>query len=126
MQILTAWRSEVGALLKPTDVAARWQCSGDHVRKLCRTGRLRAMRLGTDWRLSLTDVEAYEAAHMTDVTPKVTLRHLASHPTLSVVPSDMDGALPYGWWESTTTTVDSSSTGRSRSADTKKARSAAN
>ena len=53
----------MAAMLRPSDLAAMWQCSAGHIRKLCRTGQLRAMRLGSDWRISPEAVSAYEAAN---------------------------------------------------------------
>lgn len=58
--------------MTPAAVAARWNCSAGHVRALCRSGRLRAMRLGSsDWRVRDTDVAAYEEAQMTEPAPEV-------------------------------------------------------
>lgn len=49
--------------LTPRELAERWSCSARHVRRLCGSGALPAMRLGIEsWRISLAAVEAYEAA----------------------------------------------------------------
>ena len=67
--------------LSPKEVAARWNCSARHVRRLCAGGELPAMRLGaSSWRISVSAVEAYEAAQQTgapktDATRKVAMRH---------------------------------------------------
>ena len=47
--------------MTPRQVAERWSCSPRHVRRLCLSGELAAMRLGTDWRISVAAVEAHEA-----------------------------------------------------------------
>lgn len=67
----------MAAYLTPAEVAARWACSPTHVRRLCRAGRLAAMRLGSDWRIGEGAVAAYEARHTvgapadpSDETPK--------------------------------------------------------
>lgn len=50
--------------LTPREVAAMWGCSARHVRRLCASGQLTAMRLGLDaWRIGVSAVEAYELAH---------------------------------------------------------------
>jgi len=51
--------------MTPRQVADRWICSTGHVRRLCRRGDLSAMRLGSDWRISETAVEAYEDRNTT-------------------------------------------------------------
>ena len=53
----------MAAMLRPSDLAAIWQCSAGHIRKLCRTGELRAMRLGSDWRISPEAAADFEAAN---------------------------------------------------------------
>lgn len=53
----------MSGLMTAQQVAERWQCSAEHVRSLCRTGRLRAMRLGVDWRISPADLERFEAGN---------------------------------------------------------------
>lgn len=50
--------------LTPRQVAERWGCSARHVRRLCASGDLVAMRLGLDaWRIAVSAVAAYELAH---------------------------------------------------------------
>lgn len=47
--------------MTPREVAQRWGCSASHVRRLCASERLPAMRLGLDkWRIAVSAVEAYE------------------------------------------------------------------
>ena len=75
------------AILTPADVARRWQCSPCHVRRLCRTRALAAMRLGSDWRISSAAVEAYERAHTTEPAD-------VSKPVPPPVPSVAVGGLP--------------------------------
>lgn len=51
-------------VLRPCDVAERWQCSETHVRNLYRRGELRGFRAGGKLlRFKVEDVEAYECAH---------------------------------------------------------------
>ena len=68
----------MAAQLTPAQLAAEWQCSASYVRRLCRTGALRAMRLGSDWRISREAISEYEQRHTaqaaTDATPDVALR----------------------------------------------------
>ena len=48
-------------VLRPCDVAERWQCSEAHVRNLYRRGELRGFRAGGKLlRFKVEDVEAYE------------------------------------------------------------------
>jgi excisionase family DNA binding protein len=95
----------VSAMLTPAQVAAAWQCSAGHVRKLCRTGALRAMRLGSDWRISEQAVADYEAANTTERSATLCAVATAAatrRPAVSVMPADLDGELPPRWWESDT------------------------
>lgn len=71
------------AALKPSQVAALWACSAGQVRKLCRTGQLRAMRLGSDWRISQEAVSDFEAAHTTSAPAQQT----TSVTAITVAPS---------------------------------------
>lgn len=48
--------------LTPQQVAEQWQCSPEHVQRLCRSGALAAWRL-SGWRITPAAVEAYERAH---------------------------------------------------------------
>ena len=50
----------MSTFLTPASVAERWNCSSGHVRRLCRSGALAAMRLGSDWRIAVAAVETYE------------------------------------------------------------------
>jgi hypothetical protein len=47
-------------VLRPIDVADRWQCSEAHVRNLHKRGLLRGFRPGRMLRFTLAEVEAYE------------------------------------------------------------------
>lgn len=48
-------------LLRPADLAKRWQCSERHVRNLMASGSLPSFRLGSKLiRITLEAVEAYE------------------------------------------------------------------
>ena len=44
----------------PADLAARWNCSLDVVYDLLRSGRLRGFHVGSQWRVSASQVEKYE------------------------------------------------------------------
>ncbi len=48
-------------LLLIEDVARRWQCSVDTVRRLLRTGKLSGVKVGALWRISAEAVKKYEA-----------------------------------------------------------------
>lgn len=55
--------------MTPRQVAEQWECSPEHVQRLCKRGELAAMKLARrGWRISPAAVEAYEAAH-TSATP---------------------------------------------------------
>lgn len=43
------------------DVADRWACSTDLVRRLLRTGELPGMKIGNIWRVAVTTLEQFEA-----------------------------------------------------------------
>ena len=47
-------------VLRPSDVAKRWQCSERHVRNLVRSGTLPSFRIGKLIRITLDAVEAFE------------------------------------------------------------------
>lgn len=52
--------------LTPKDVAARWGCHPNHVGRLCASGQLRAMKLGSrGWRISPEALAEYEARQTT-------------------------------------------------------------
>ncbi len=48
-------------LLLIEDVARRWQCSTDTVRRLLRTGKLLGVKVGALWRIPADAVQKYEA-----------------------------------------------------------------
>lgn len=52
--------------LTPKQLAERWACDPSYVRRLCRSGALRALRLGSDWRISPDVAEAYERGHTSE------------------------------------------------------------
>lgn len=90
--------------LTPAQLAARWSCSASHIRRLCRTGELPAMRLGTDkWRVSLDAVTAYEQRQSTapveSAPPASTPRREAAQPTTAgfVLPADYVPVFPDLW-----------------------------
>lgn len=85
---------DMPAYLTAASVAERWACSPSHVRAEARSGRLVGMRLGSDWRFSLSAVEAYEAAH-TAATPAAANASPKPEPTRMGAPVVVDGfALP--------------------------------
>lgn len=55
----------MAALLTPSQIAAEWGCTPEHVQRLCKRGELRAMKLGKrGWRIAPADLEAFEIHHM--------------------------------------------------------------
>ena len=46
--------------LTPDQLASRWLCSAETIRSLCASGKLRAFRVGTMWRIPAAAVEEYE------------------------------------------------------------------
>lgn len=55
------------SFLTPREVAERWGCSARHIRRLCGSGELRAMRLGLEsWRISMDAVSEYEQRHTSE------------------------------------------------------------
>ena len=56
----------MAAYLTARQLAERWNCGASYVRKLCRSGVLPAMRLGSDWRISEAAVTAYEQARTSE------------------------------------------------------------
>lgn len=89
--------------LTPREVAERWSCSARHVRRLCQSGELRAMRLGLDaWRISVAAVEAYELARTSgsDAAPSTEGRKQETAPRQEEIrpPAVVDGfTLPDGY-----------------------------
>lgn len=119
----------MAGLMTAADVARRWSCTPDHVARLARHRKLRAMRLGSDWRFSLADVEAYEAAHTSGpeltpaaaTPPMVRAGQAALARTIGGLPDDYEPVYPHlVGRESVTKAAASSVAGRSRSARTKK------
>jgi excisionase family DNA binding protein len=95
----------VAVYMTPREVAARWGCSARHVRRLCASGELRAMRLGLEsWRISLEAVTEYELAHTSG--PAITPTALAPEPIRPVfgvlAEAGGDLVLPERWWEGET------------------------
>lgn len=79
----------MAAFMTPRQVAERWECSPRHVRRLCASGELAAMRLGLDsWRIAVGAVEAYEAAHTTSAE---TVQQQAALPRQEVRPATVGG-----------------------------------
>ena len=89
--------------LTPRQVAERWGCSPRHVRRLCASGELRAMRLGIDaWRISLEAVEAYEAAQTSGPVPSTSHERPTPEPIATaaegvVLPADYEPVFPALW-----------------------------
>lgn len=120
----------MGGLLRSSDVARRWNCTPDHVQRLARRRELRALRLGSDWRFSLADVEAYEAAHTSGpasapavaATPEmVRVGQAALARQIGGLPDDYEPVYPHLLGrEPSTNAAASSAAGRSRAARTKK------
>lgn len=44
----------------PEELAMRWKCSTAHIRNLIHRGVLRGIRIGTLWRIPVSEAEAYE------------------------------------------------------------------
>lgn len=112
----------MAAHLTPVDVAREWQCSAETVRRLCRTGELRALQIGDLWRISPAAVAEYEARHTTRGAAPIP----ASQPAAATSPAPLvylDGALPERWWEQeqATTNVARPATRRGGSAARKSA-----
>lgn len=61
--------------LTPQQLAERWSCDETTVQKLCRTGELRAMRLGRAWRIAVAEVERFED----DATERACDEAMAAH-----------------------------------------------
>ncbi len=115
-------------MLTPADVAAEFNCSAETVRRLCKAGKLRAMRLGDSWRISPDAVAAYRDQHTSaGASPVVTASAPATSPAsvgaLPDLPADYVPVFPELWPGHTAA---SPAAGRSRSATKKKARSAVN
>lgn len=78
-----------GQVLKPIELAERWQCSADHVRDLIHSCRLPAFKIGGGhkrprYRITLAAVLAYEAGEQLEVVrPRSTRR--ASRRTEGVI-----------------------------------------
>lgn len=87
------------AVLTPSDVARRWNCSPGHVRRLCRSGQLPAMRLGSDWRISPSAVEAYGREHTNRPDPSPVSGATAPAPSVAVggLPDDYEPVFPHLW-----------------------------
>lgn len=50
-------------MLTVQQVAAQWACSDETVRRLCRSGALRAMRLGDSYRIPPEALDEYRQQH---------------------------------------------------------------
>lgn len=115
----------MSAMLRPSDLAAQWQCSAGHVRKLCRTGQLRAMRLGSDWRISPEAAAAYEAANTNErrAMPCGSVTAISSRRTAGAALPDGDYVPVFGGavsWRSTQIQAASPSAARERVTHTKR------
>lgn len=86
------------AFLTPADVATRWQCSPGHVRRLCRSGALVAMRLGADWRIAVGAVEAYEQGQTPTSDPAPEQPTVApDHVAVGGLPDGYEPVFPELW-----------------------------
>lgn len=52
-------QADAKSLLTPRDLAGEWECSPEFVTKLCRSGKLRAVRLGRLWRIRRADADEF-------------------------------------------------------------------
>jgi excisionase family DNA binding protein len=90
--------------MAPRQLAERWNCSARHVRRLCASGELRAMRLGQEaWRISLGAVAEYEYAHSTpevggpDPAPKTQEVRPVTTVAGFTLPDDYVPVFPHLW-----------------------------
>lgn len=71
-------------IMTPEDVAERWQCSAQQVRKLLGAGALSGFRLGGKlWRVRIEDVEAFERLN-TNTTAPETVQAIKERQTAAV------------------------------------------
>lgn len=93
----------MAAYLTPAKVGELWDMSPRHVRRLCAGGELRAMKSGTDWRISPAAVAAYEAAHTSgaSATPATHQQTQEVRPPTAVggvsLPADYVPVFPHLW-----------------------------
>lgn len=108
----------MASLMTAAQVAERWACSPSHVKRLARSGQLRAVRIGNIWRFRLESVEAYEAG-ATSGPAAVEPAAPAARPALAVVdslPADYSPVFPELWADRAALPA----AGRGRSATTRK------
>jgi excisionase family DNA binding protein len=76
-------------LLKTKDVAAILNCGQTYVLELARSGRLRALKLGSHWRYRSEDVEAFQRASVyeADASPQSPKKPAPSVPGLPLLES---------------------------------------
>lgn len=100
------WRSDVGSTFTtPAEVAERWQCTPEHVQRLCARGELRAMKLGRrGWRIPMDAVEAYELGRTTAAieqrtAPKPAPKEVAISTAVGgfALPADYEPVFPTLW-----------------------------
>ena len=48
------------AVLTVAEIAERWRCGTDSVYRLVKAGKLKAFKIGTDYRFKESEVERYE------------------------------------------------------------------
>lgn len=81
--------------LTPQQVAERWQCSPEHVTRLCRRRELAAMLLGRKgWRIKPESVAAYEMRQANEPEAAPELTTLAARPAPVAAPIALDGWRP--------------------------------
>lgn len=111
--------------MTPREVAERWNCSPEHVQRLCARGELAAMKLGSrGWRIRPAAVEEYEARNTSAPKTAPSTPHPAPAPALlaSIGPAPENPRFPELWgMEPRTKRAASSAAGRGRTAKTKKA-----
>lgn len=88
------------AYLTPAVIAVRWDCSAAHVRRLCASGALAALKPGKrGWRVAEGALAAYEAAHTNAAPIEGDALPAAAQTTLteiySSVPPIFKGPVPW-------------------------------
>lgn len=74
-------------MLTPQQVAAQWSCSDETVRRLCRSGQLRAMRLGDSWRIPSEALIEYRQRHTVSADAVEAASPSASQPQPATSPA---------------------------------------
>jgi len=78
------------SVLRPDEVAIRWQCSDRFVHRLIQKGELPAIRLGGKLlRVPLEAVEAYEKCHLLNSASSSSEVGTTQHGEIAVLPADV-------------------------------------